>query len=136
MELSAYDGHATRQSNQKIKATDNALNVSVRSTAKLSDVDSEGVNKMTGGALPDQTAFTIDNTGYRSIRIWGYSSGALEVHATNANNLANANFWAPIEDIAIGTFNIYLQDPPKNIRIRNNTGGALASVHLHYHRHL
>ena len=135
MELSAYDGHATRQSNQKIKATDNALNVSVRSSVK-SDTDTDGINKSVGGTVNDGVTFLIDNTGYRSVRIWGSTTGALEVHATNAVNIANQNFWGPIEDIAIGTFNIYIQDPPKNIRIRNNTGGQLASVHLHYHRHL
>ena len=96
--------------------------------------DTDGINKMTGGTMTDGTEFVIDCTTHRSVRIFGSTSGQLDITATNATNLNNLNFWSPIETIYNGIFNIYYQDPPRHLKIKNNTGGDLFNVYLHYNR--
>jgi len=116
-----------------VVSSDGHLKTSVQ-TDRTQDTD--GINKMTGGALTDGTEFVIDCTAHRSVRIFGSTTGQLDITATNATNIGNINFWAPIETISAGIFNIHYPDPPRHLRIKNNTGGSIAIVYLHYNRNL
>ena len=88
-----------------------------------------------GAAWNDGTAITIDCNGYRAIRIWGDSTGQLDITATNANNTGNADFWDSFDTIAGGGFfSKYYPDSPRYLRLTNNTGGQIAAVNLQYAR--
>ena len=89
---------------------------------------------MNGGAINDGTAITIDCVDYRAIRIWGDTTGQLDVTATNATNTGNAGFWDSFDTLPTGIFSKYYPDPPRNIRITNNTGSTISVVNLQYGR--
>jgi len=72
----------------------------------------------------------IDLNGYRAIRIWGDTTGTLIIQANNTNNIGNAGFYDSFDDIAVGTIHKYYPDPPRIIRIINNSGGSIAGLNL------
>jgi len=92
-----------------------------------------------GAAWNDGTAITIDCNGYRAIRIWGDSTGQLDLTATNAINIGNAGFWDSFDTITggaatAGVFSKYYPDSPRYLRLTNNTGAQIAVVNLQYAR--
>ena len=88
-----------------------------------------------GNQFNPGTYVNIDCVGYKSIRIWGNTTGVLEIDGTNALNVGNAGFWDSLgDDIQIGKFSLYFQDPPRNIRIGNTTAAVHAQVNIQYGR--
>ena len=85
-------------------------------------------------AITHGTAITIDCVEYRAIRIWGDTTGQLDVTATNATNTGNAGFWDSFDTLPTGIFSKYYVDPPRNIKITNNTGSTIGVVNLQYGR--
>lgn len=88
-----------------------------------------------GNAFLSGSYTYIDCVGYKSIRIWGNTTGPLEIEGTNALNTGNAGFWDSLgDDIQPGKFSLYFPDPPRNIRIGNTTGGSHTLVNIQYGR--
>lgn len=88
-----------------------------------------------GGSFPNGSYTNIDCIGYRSVRIWGNTTGVLEIEGTNALNTGNAGFWDSLgDDIQPGKFSLYFPDPPRKIRIGNTTAAAHAQVNIQYGR--
>ena len=76
----------------------------------------------------------IDLNGFRAIRIWGDTTGIIDVTATNANNIGNAGFWDSFDTINSGIIKLYYQDAPRYLRLTNNTGAIISGVNLQYAR--
>ena len=87
-----------------------------------------------GGVWADGYAHLIDCNGYRAIRIWGDTTGVLDITATNANNTGNITFWMNFDATAIGTYNFYYPDAPRYLRFTNNTGAPIGVVNLQFAR--
>ena len=88
-----------------------------------------------GGAWPDGYAHLVDCNGYRAIRLWGATTAVLDVSATNATNTGNITFWMPFDATpATGTFNFYYRDPPRYLRLTNNTGAPIAVTEFQFAR--
>ena len=87
-----------------------------------------------GGVWNAGYAHLIDLNGYRAIRIWGDTTGVLDIIATNALNIGNASFWDSFDATSIGTFNFYYQDPPRYLKFVNNTGVDISVVNLQFGR--
>ena len=128
---------ATSTGDGDLKVSNSSLTDGTQTTKLLTDrtFDLSGVNVYTGGTFADGGVISIDCVNYRSIRIFGSTTADLDITACNANNTSNVNFWAPIETISAGVTSVYYEDPPRNLRITNNSGSG-ATLKLHYARHL
>ena len=87
-----------------------------------------------GGEWADGYSHLIDCLGYRAIRIWGDTTGILDLTATNALNTGNASFWDSFDVTPVGTFSFYFRDPPHYIKFTNNTGAPISIVNLQFGR--
>ncbi len=109
----------------------------VNTTGQISVISNTPINADNLGMVYNNSTIAdgassgnIDLNGYRAIRIWGDTAGTLIIQANNTNNLGNAGFYDSFDDIAVGTIHKYYPDPPRVIRIINNSGGSIAGVNL------
>jgi len=111
--------------------------VLVNTTGQISVISHTPINADNTGMIYNNSTIAdgassgnIDLNGYRAIRIWGNTAGTLIIEANNTNNAGNAGFYDSFDDIAVGTIHKYYPDPPRVIRIINNSGGSIAGLNL------
>ena len=111
--------------------------VLVNTTGQISVISNTPINADNLGMVYNNSTIAdgassgnIDLNGYRAIRIWGNTAGTLIIEANNTNNMGNAGFYDSFDDIAVGTIHKYYPDPPRVIRIINNSGASIAGLNL------
>ena len=92
------------------------------------NITKAGTHLSSGMTANDGYDINIDATGYKSLRIYGSTTGTLTVTANQATNPA---FYTHFDTISSGTFSRYYDCVPDNIRVRNTSGGQITLAFQH-----